>query len=120
MKLNVGCCSCRVWDVEEIPCAHALVVLRMLNLDTYSYVSEFYYRETLSATYNGCIQPVGSHFDWRVVDSVMKILPPVFKRQAGRPRKQRIPSVGEFSSSTRCSNCNRKGHNSRTCKQGKV
>jgi len=63
VKLNVGCCSCRVWDVEEIPCAHAIVVLRMLNLDTYSYVSEFYYRETLSATYNGCIQPVGSHFD---------------------------------------------------------
>ena len=92
----------------------------MLNLDTYSYVSEFYYRETLSATYNGCIQPVGSHFDWRVVDSVMKILPHIFKRQAGRPRKQIIPSVGEFSSSTRCSNCNRKGHNSKTCKQGKV
>ncbi|TYK23906.1 uncharacterized protein E5676_scaffold592G00030 [Cucumis melo var. makuwa] len=49
----------------------------------------------------------------------MKILPPVFKRQAGRLRKQRIPFVGEFSSSTRCSNCNSKGHNSRTCKQGK-
>ena len=79
MKLNVGCCSCRVWDVEEIPYAYALVVLRMLNLDTYSYVSEFYYRETLSATYNGCIQLVGSYFDWRVVDSVMKILPQVFK-----------------------------------------
>ncbi|KAA0062291.1 hypothetical protein E5676_scaffold313G003560 [Cucumis melo var. makuwa] len=72
VKLNVGCCSCRVWDIEEIPCAHALAVLRMLNLDTYSYVSKFYYRETLSATYNGC-QPVGSHFDWRVVDFVMKI-----------------------------------------------
>uniref|UniRef100_A0A9I9EKG5 CCHC-type domain-containing protein n=1 Tax=Cucumis melo TaxID=3656 RepID=A0A9I9EKG5_CUCME len=92
----------------------------MLNLDTYSYVFEFYYRETLSATYNGCIQLVGSDFDWRVVDSVMKILPPVFKRQARRPRKQRIPYVREFSSSTRCSNCNRKGHNSKTCKQGKV
>uniref|UniRef100_A0A9I9E5S4 SWIM-type domain-containing protein n=1 Tax=Cucumis melo TaxID=3656 RepID=A0A9I9E5S4_CUCME len=118
VKLNVGCCSCRVWNVEEIPCAHALDILRMLNLDTYSYVSKFYYRETLSATYNGCIQPVRSHFDLRVVDYVMTILPPVFKRQAGRPRKQRIPSIGEFNSSTRCSNYNHKGHNSRTCKQG--
>ncbi|XP_050936277.1 uncharacterized protein LOC127144415 [Cucumis melo] len=116
VKLNVGCCSCRVWDVEEIPCTHALAVLRMLNLDTYSYLSEFYYRETLSATYYGCIQLIGSHFDERVVDSVTKILPPVFKRQAGRPRKQRIPYVDEFSSSARCSNCNRKGYNSRTCK----
>ena len=78
----------------------------------------FIIEKLLSSTYNDCIELVGSHFDWRVVDSVMKILPPVFKRQAGRPRKQRISSVGEFSNSTRCSNCNRKGHNSRTCKQG--
>ena len=113
----MGCCSYRVWDIEEIPCAHALAVLRMLNIDTYSYVSEFYYRETLSATYSGCIQPVGTHLDWRVEDFVMKTLPLVFKRQVRRPRKQRIPSVGEFSSSTRCSNCNRKWHNSRTSKQ---
>ena len=90
----------------------------MLNLDTYSYLYEFYYREMLSATYSACNQPIGTHFGWIVEDSVMETLPPVFKQQAGRPRKQRIPSVDEFSSSTKCSNCNRKGHNSRTCKQG--
>ena len=41
---------------EEISCAHVLVVLHMLNLDIYSYVAEFYYRETLTATYSGCVQ----------------------------------------------------------------
>ena len=90
----------------------------MLNLDTYSYVSKFYYRETLSVTYSGCIQPIGTHFNWRVKDSIMKTLSPVFKRQAERLRKQRSPFIGEFSSSSTCSNYNRKGHISRTCKQG--
>uniref|UniRef100_A0A9I9EJ31 Uncharacterized protein n=1 Tax=Cucumis melo TaxID=3656 RepID=A0A9I9EJ31_CUCME len=81
-------------------------------------ISTIEYKETLSATYNGCIQPVGSYFDWRVVDFVMIILPSICKRQARRPRKQRIPSVGKFSSSTRRSNCNCKGHNSRTYNHG--
>ncbi|XP_050935177.1 uncharacterized protein LOC127143920 [Cucumis melo] len=27
VKLNVGYYSCRVWDVEEIPCSHALAIL---------------------------------------------------------------------------------------------
>lgn len=47
----------------------------MLKLDIYSYVSELYYRETLSTTYNGCAQPIGSNLDWRVEDEVMKTLP---------------------------------------------
>lgn len=88
----------------------------MVDLDTHSYVSEFYYREMLFKTYNGCIHHVGTDLDWRIEDSMIKTLPPVFKRQAGRPRKRRISYVGEFNSSLRCSNCNRKGHNSRTCK----
>ena len=90
----------------------------MLNLDTYSYVSEFDCRETLSATYTGCIQPIRSRFDWRAVDSIMKKLPPFFKQHARRLRKQIISYVREFSSSTIYSNYNRKGHNSRTSKQG--
>ena len=50
----------------------------MLNLDTYSYVSGFYYREMLFATYNDCVQPIGTHLDWRVGDNVMKTLPQLF------------------------------------------
>ena len=82
-----------------------------------SYESEFYYRETPLATYNCCVQPVGTHLDWRVEDDAVKTLTPIFKRQAGKSRKQKIPSVREFISSSRCSNCNCKRHNSRTCKQ---
>ena len=55
---------------KEFSYARALAVLQMLNLDTYSYVVEFYYRETLLATYNSCFRPVGVYLDWRVKDDV--------------------------------------------------
>ena len=54
-------------------------------------------------------------FIWIVVlkmHGVLKTLPLIVKRQAEKPRKQRITSIGEFKISSRCSNCNCKGHNS--------
>ena len=58
----------------------------MLNLYTYSYVAEFYHRETLSPACSGCVQLIGVHLDWRVEDDVMKTLPPILKRQVEKPR----------------------------------
>ena len=118
MKLDLGSCSCRVWDFNEISCAHALAILRKLNVDSYSYVSMYYHSITLSSTYTGCVRPVGVHLDWRVVDDKTKVLPPIIKHQTGRPKKQRILSIGESTNSSRCSCCNCKRHNCRTCKLG--
>lgn len=92
----------------------------MLSLNTYSYVVEFYRRETMSATYSGCIRPVGVHMDCRVENDFMETLPYIVKCKYEGPKKQRIPSIGEFKSLSRCSNCNRKGHNSRTCRVNKL
>ena len=55
VKLDLGSCSCQVQDFEKIPCAHIFTILRMLNLDIQSYIAEFYYRETQSAGYSGCV-----------------------------------------------------------------
>ena len=55
MNLDFGSYSYRVWDINEIICAHALVVLQKLNVDSYSYVSMYYHSITLSSTYKGCI-----------------------------------------------------------------
>ena len=117
VKLNLGSCSCRVWDFHEIPCSHALVVLWMLNLNSYSYVSDYYHSPTLLSTYLGRVLPIGVHSNWRLVNDDIGALPPIFKRLVGRPKNLRVPSISEVnSSSTRCSSCHGKGHNSRTCK----
>ena len=115
VKLNCNSCSCLFWDLEEISCAHALIVIRSLNLNPYAFVSQYYYTTVLSATYGGLVRPIGNHTDWSVVEVNDNILPPVFRRPAGRPRKRRIPSIGEVSKSSKCSRCKRAGHNIRTC-----
>ena len=120
VKLDSGCCSCQVLDFSEIPCAHALAILQKRDEDTYSYIYEYYHSRTLFSTYKRCAQPVGVHSNWRVVDDEIIALPPIMKRQAGRPKKQRILSIGELKNSSKCSRCNRKGHNSRTYKVGSI
>lgn len=87
VKLHLGSCRCQAWDFKETPYAYALVVLGMLNLDTYSYAVDFYYRRELSATYSGSVRPVGVHLDWRDEYDVMKTLPPIVKRKVERPKK---------------------------------
>ena len=57
VKLNLGSCSSRVSNFHEIIiCSHALVVVQMLNLDTYSYIFVYYHSHTLLSTYLGCVQ----------------------------------------------------------------
>ena len=89
---------------------------RHIYINKYSYVVEFYHRETSSVAYGGCVWPVWVNLNLRIADDIMKTLPSIVKRQAGRPRKQRTSSLSEFKSSSRCSNCICKDHNSRTCK----
>ncbi|XP_050937736.1 uncharacterized protein LOC127148299 [Cucumis melo] len=115
VKLNCNSCSCLFWDLEEISCAHALIVIRSLNLNPYAFVSQYYYATVLCATYGGLVRSIGNHTDWSVVEVNDNILPPIFRRPTGRPRKRRIPSIGEVSKSSKCSRCKRAGHNIRTC-----
>ncbi|XP_038907134.1 uncharacterized protein LOC120092945 [Benincasa hispida] len=96
-------CSCCFWDLEEIPCAHACAVLSELNLDSYAFVSDYYFSNTFSSTYKRSIHPIGNHSDWSSVDVDGNVLPPIVKRQVGRPRKQRILSMGEERSHMKCS-----------------
>ncbi|XP_038889210.1 uncharacterized protein LOC120079095 [Benincasa hispida] len=61
-------CSCRVWDLVEIPCAHACAIIRGLNLDIYAFVSDYYFSSTLLSTYKGSVYPIENHSDWRSID----------------------------------------------------
>ncbi|XP_038880504.1 uncharacterized protein LOC120072166 [Benincasa hispida] len=116
VNLAYKSCSCRVWDLVEIPCAHACAVICGLNLDIYTFVLDYYFCSTLLSTYKGSVYPIGNHSDWRSIDVGVNVLPPIVKRPVGRPRKQRILSIGEKKRSSKCSRCHRRGHNCRTCK----
>uniref|UniRef100_A0A9I9EHG5 Zinc finger PMZ-type domain-containing protein n=1 Tax=Cucumis melo TaxID=3656 RepID=A0A9I9EHG5_CUCME len=74
---QLDCISCTycVWDLDEIPCAHALAVLRGRNINTYYFVSKYFFC-------SGSVRLVGNHANWKSIEVDMNILPPPFKRRA--------------------------------------
>lgn len=68
--------------------------------------------------YAESIHPVGNDVNWVIPPEVQEITvkPPRQRPPIGRPRKQRISSVGEEVVRHRCSRCHEHGHNHATCK----
>lgn len=111
-------CSCLVWQVDEFPCAHAIASIWKRNLDPTHLTSYYYTNNAFKATYDGVVYPIGNRSQWQISEGIEEevVLPPEFKRGAGRPRKQRILSSGEREKqSVKCSRCKQVGHNRRTC-----
>lgn len=112
-------CTCRKFDLEQLPCKHAIAVCRHLNLNPYSFASSYYTRATWAAAYAESIYPVPPKGTWVIPEHLnnVKILPPVCKVMPGRRKMQRVPSKGEDSRQKKCSRCGVKGHYRNTCKQ---
>ncbi|XP_034202740.1 uncharacterized protein LOC117617471 [Prunus dulcis] len=112
-------CTCRKFDLEQLPCKHAIAVCRHLNLNPYSFASSYYTRATWAAAYAESIYPVPPKGTWVIPEHLnnVKILPSVCKVMPGRRKMQRVPSKGEDSRQKKCSRCGVKGHYRNTCKQ---
>ncbi|TXG48510.1 hypothetical protein EZV62_024385 [Acer yangbiense] len=118
VDLTTKSCSCREFDVDQLPCAHALACIRLRGFSFPDYCSPYYSSTFLVTAYSGEIHPVGQPSEWLVPsDIASKIVhPPVGRRRPpGRPRKNRNPSFGEEVTQRRCITCHRVGHNSHTC-----
>ncbi|CAL8083959.1 unnamed protein product [Prunus armeniaca] len=112
-------CTCRKFDLEQLPCKHAIAVCRHLKLNPYSFASSYYTRATWAAAYAESIYPVPPEGTWVIPQNVkkVKILPPLCNVMPGRRKTQRIASRGEESRQKKCSRCGVKGHYRSTCKQ---
>ncbi|KAL5558212.1 hypothetical protein UlMin_034423 [Ulmus minor] len=89
--------SCRRFQLEQLPCAHAMIAIRHSKRDVYNFCSEYYNSSTWKATYAGVVYPLPYQGDWVVPNEVrdVKVLPLDIRSVSGRRRKFRIPSVGE-------------------------
>ncbi|XP_054824719.1 uncharacterized protein LOC129322417 [Prosopis cineraria] len=116
--LETRSCSCRKWDFEEIPCSHTCAVISKQRLCAYTFVSRYYTKYSYGCTYGATIHSLGNQCDWAIPSEVLEnnLMPPEIRRGADRPKKTRIPSVGEFKRTVRCSRCEQFGHNRATCK----
>nr|XP_016511719.1 PREDICTED: uncharacterized protein LOC107828851 [Nicotiana tabacum] len=115
-------CSCGQFQLEELPCAHALATLRHMNETDENYCSPYYTRESLLRTYEMPVNPLPdeskSNVPQHILDEVVK--PPTGdKRRPGRPQKERYKTYDEIKSKkykVSCGNCGGEGHNKRSCK----
>jgi len=124
VDLNNRTCSCRYWQVSEIPCAHACAALFKMSEEPNKYVHMCFSLEAYKRTYQHVLQPIEHESAWPVSQNP-KPLPLRVKKMPGRPKKNRRkdPSEPKRSSTKssrvgtkiKCGRCKGDGHNSRTC-----
>ncbi|XP_062112481.1 uncharacterized protein LOC133823641 [Humulus lupulus] len=97
-------CSCNKFDLDELPCEHAMAVIRKMNLQYKKYCSYYFTKQAMLNTYNASIHPLGDPKTWRVPPDVeeIEVLPPKGNRKSGRPRKKRFVSAREGSYQLKC------------------
>ncbi|KAG5619832.1 hypothetical protein H5410_005050 [Solanum commersonii] len=118
-------CSCRVWQLKGIPCAHDVAAIYFKKYEPLDYIDNCYSKATYLRTYANVLQPVTNMEMWHVSTNPT-VAPPEIKSMPGRPGKLRKKEAGESKKSGKlprtglvmtCSNCNVRGHNKRGCPQ---
>ncbi|KAL7161112.1 hypothetical protein ACSBR2_041714 [Camellia fascicularis] len=118
VDLGLRTCSCRKWEINGYPCQHAVAAIFRSGKNLNSFVEPFFHADMYRQAYSFSIGSVPTvEKSVCSIDDAM-ILPPLSKRPAGRPKKNRIASTGEFKRVIKCSHCESIGrHNKRTCKE---
>ncbi|XP_059289162.1 uncharacterized protein LOC132042648 [Lycium ferocissimum] len=116
IDLKKKTCSCRMFQLDEIPCSHAWAVLKNKNLTADAYCSELFKPETVVNTYDVPVDPLPDETEWNVPKSISDevVMPPIYKRPPGRPKKKRDKPLQELMIGKRrnaCGKCGRLGHN---------
>ncbi|KAH9750661.1 SWIM-type domain-containing protein [Citrus sinensis] len=115
VDLQKRTCSCRVFQLDQLVCAHAIAACLTHRVDFINLCSDFYTTESLAMAYAQPVEPVGDVADWEVSDEIqeMEVYPPVEAPPPGRRKELRIPSAGEEVDrrTVRCGRCYKLGHN---------
>ncbi|KAH9724844.1 ADP-ribosyl cyclase/cyclic ADP-ribose hydrolase [Citrus sinensis] len=120
VDLQKRTCSCRVFHLDQLVCAHAIAACLTHRVDFINLCSDFYTTESLAMAYAQPVEPVGDVADWEVPDEIQELqeYPPVEAPPPGRRKERRIPSAGEDVDrrTVRCGRCHELGHNRKRCK----
>ena len=116
--MHAHSCTCRMFDLNHIPCAHAILACRYGNISCYTTCSQYYMKNSLISSYSNFIYPIENNKDWVISEDIScrVVLSPKSRRPVGRPRKERICSGGEGKPTRCCGRCGDYGHNRKTCK----
>ncbi|CAL2278294.1 unnamed protein product [Prunus armeniaca] len=70
VHLTNNTCSCRKFQLEQLPCKHVVAVCRFLKLNVYSMASRYYTRNTWLDAYSDTIYPVQPQELWVIPEYV--------------------------------------------------
>ncbi|XP_028080857.1 uncharacterized protein LOC114282111 [Camellia sinensis] len=84
-------CSCFQWQLNEFPCAHAVVAIQNNGRDFSTCVEQFFTIDQYKTAYSGYIQPIPTVDKSSFSEDSFIIYPPTVKRPQRRPKKNRIP-----------------------------
>ncbi|KAH0715834.1 hypothetical protein KY284_008739 [Solanum tuberosum] len=108
VHLRSKICSCQEFDLDKIPCQHAMAALRHKFGDEYGkmiyeYSSPYYKVESYILAYADPIYPVPAEEFWNLPLEILErvIPPPEKKTKLGRKRLKRVPTIGEVVSKKR-------------------
>lgn len=91
-------CTCRMFDLDKMPCVHAMAAIQQMKYPVRSFISDYYQFQAWCLAYEETIYPLPNKSEWNVPDHINMIVcnPPNVRRKVGRPKRNRIPSIGEF------------------------
>ncbi|GKB97036.1 hypothetical protein Tco_0983173 [Tanacetum coccineum] len=111
-------CTCHVWQVTGLICVHAAAFIAFIrDANWEKYVDPYYTIKKFKEAYALEIAPLPDKDEWMDIQPGEKIYPPIIKRPAGRPRKNRTIAADEHTKRRHnCSKCGGIGHRPKTCK----
>ncbi|KAL5537977.1 hypothetical protein UlMin_045921 [Ulmus minor] len=63
-------CTCKEFDIDKLPCVHAIAAEHHAQVSVYSLVSPYYTKEYYVLAYGETIYPIGSQSQWDVPNEV--------------------------------------------------
>ncbi|XP_062107863.1 uncharacterized protein LOC133818811 [Humulus lupulus] len=85
------------FQMDQLPCAHVIAILKEMNQDPYQYYSPYYSKEAMVATYREIVYPIGNEDTWEIPEHIkaVKVHPPEGRIRVGRPKKRRCKVAWE-------------------------
>ncbi|KAI9194211.1 hypothetical protein LWI28_003992 [Acer negundo] len=79
-------CDSELWEINDIPCKHAMVVITRRRMNNNEFVHKYLTTEAYIKTYSYVIYSILNETQWPQVQHV-EVLPPIEKKLQGRQKK---------------------------------